>query len=872
MASASLPSGVVTFVFTDLEGSTRLYRTIGERYPPLLARHRDLLRSAWSAHDGHEVKTEGDSFLVAFTDPADAIRACAMAQRLVTREGWPADAVLRVRMGVHSGLASPADGDYIAYAVHQAARVVDAGHGGQIIVSAEVAAMVDTIAPLTLQSAGRYQVRDFDEPVELFEVRGAELPVVDRHLRVRPADGHNLTRPPGPFVGREEELETLRGIVGAGSVVTVTGPGGIGKTRLAVEFGLDVADAIPDGAWFVSLDTLDTVDLVPGVILDATGVRAPPDSDPWVAVGDFFADNHVLLILDNCEHLLPELAERLAAVTAGARTSSVLATSRTPLGLRGERSLGLGPLSSDGAGGAAAPAVSLFLDRSDLDADAAEIKSIGALCNELDGLPLAIELAAARATVQTPGEMLDAVRRGRPLPTGRDPTLPARHRTLDALLDWSVRLLDDTTQAVLRRLSVMPGDFDIDTATVAAGGDGVDPYDVPEAVWSLVDQSLVASAHNAGSTRYRLLRTIRRFAADTRDDDETVGVVERLSDRFLEMFGPERSLDRSHISGLGDEIDNVRALLDPGMPGPVEKKQRLAIAIGRHHDMAGTFAAGIDEVRRLVGLLPEPTVARVSLLTMLADVELRLDHSDEARRLLDEARALSADVGLPGWDDACVDRTAGGIALRAKDFDGARRIAEDAMERPLSARGRARLQNLLGIVLLGTGEFDGARAAFEAELQAWTELGNDFSRATSLGNLAEVLLQAGRPGAAAAYQLQCLEVAQQIGHRTLAAFSVVVAAQLAAEAGSHATAARLQIAADSMLEQSRYVLYDFEQQARRDLLEACAEALGTTAFEHAAEQASSLSPDAALSEASEVLRGRQRSEAPPPTVAPGGER
>lgn len=130
MASASLPSGVVTFVFTDLEGSTRLYRTIGERYPPLLARHRDLLRSAWSAHDGHEVKTEGDSFLVAFTDPADAIRACAMAQRLVTREGWPADAVLRVRMGVHSGLASPADGDYIAYAVHQAARVVDAGHGG----------------------------------------------------------------------------------------------------------------------------------------------------------------------------------------------------------------------------------------------------------------------------------------------------------------------------------------------------------------------------------------------------------------------------------------------------------------------------------------------------------------------------------------------------------------------------------------------------------------------------------------------------------------------------------------------------------------------------------------------------------------------
>ncbi len=850
-----LPSGLVTFVFTDIEGSTRLYRRIGDRYPPLLARHDELLRRAFADAGGHEVKSDGDSFLVAFANPDDAIRACAAAQQALTSEPWPVDAALAVRMGIHCGLASATDGDYVAYAVHQAARIVDAGHGGQIVVSADVARIASHIAPLTLVSRGRHQVRDFDQAIELFEVRSDAVPIVDRRLRVRPADGHNLVPPLGPMFDRAAELTSLRAAIREHRLVSLVGPGGMGKTRLALEAGLRSVDEFPDGVWFAALDAIDSVDLVPGAVLEAASAGTAVQTDPWSAVKDLVGEKSMLLVLDNCEHLLPDLADRLAKVLTASSPSVVLTTSRVELGLRGEHTIVVGPLPCESTDETTPPAIALFLDRapSGRDVERFDIDAVGELCDELDGLPLAIELAAARAGVLMPEEMLDAVRRGRPVLKGRDPTLPRRHRTLEALLDWSYRLLDETSAAVLRRLSVMPGDFDVETATTAAAGDEVDPYDVPEALWSLVDHSLVRTARSAGSTRYELLRTIRRFAGERRSAEETDRVVEQLSARYLERFGPAIELERSEISRLGAEVDNIRALIEADMPGSPETKQRLAITIGRHHDMAGTFGVGIEEVRRFATQLTEPTATRVSLLTLLADLELRLNATGAARRLLDEARHLSQSVGLPPWDDACVERTAGGIALRVDDPEEARRIAEKAMERPLSLRGVARINNLLGIAQLGSGELERARASFEVEAEAWTELGNDFLHATALGNVAEVSLRRGRASEAARYQQRCLRVARQIGHETLAAFSAVVAAQIALEVHDHAAAVRLQVVADQMLEKSHYVLYGFEEELRAALLEECERALGDQAFSEARTAASALSSSDALAEVARVL-------------------
>ncbi len=851
-----MPSGLVTFVLTDLQGSTRLWRSIGDRFPPLLQRHRELLRTAWGEHDGHEFRTEGDSALVAFGDPAQAVQSCVRAQQLMAAEPWPEDAVLRVRIGVHLGLASPSNGDYVAYAVHQTARVVDAGHGGQIIVTDDVARALPSLASIDLRSHGRFQVRDFDDPIELFEVRGAGMQVVDRQLRVLPADGHNLARPPGAFIGRERELALLDGIVSEGTIVVVLGPGGVGKTRLAIEFGLRATVRMPGGVWFVPLDAIDSIDLVPGAILDAVAVRTPARSEPWDAVAAAVGVEQMLLILDNCEHLLPELAARVVGVMSGNMCSAVLATSRTALGLRGERQLTLGPLTGDPNVDRVPPAVSLFVDRAptlaDVPADPAAFASILALCEELDSLPLAIELAAARAGVQTPDEILGTVLRGRPL-RGQDPTLPQRHRTLEATLEWSYRLLDGREQVVLRRLSALPGAFNLDTAVAAAGGDGLDADAVPEAIWSLVDQSLVVPSSSAGSTRYHLLRVIRRFAADRRSVEEWGGVVARLSDRYLSLFGPEIPLDRSRISRLDQELDNIRALVGTNVPGTQEIKQRLAVAIGRHHDMTGRFVVGVDEIRRLVSELPEPTPTRVALLTRLADLELRLGGADDATRVLDDARRLSDIVGRPEWDDAGIDRTAGEIALRAGDHDGAARIAESAMRWPLSPSGRARIDNLLGIIGLQRDDLVGARSGFEAELAAWTDLGYDVPRASTLGNLAETALRQGRIAEAAAYQRQCLEVAEQVGHATLAAFSIIVAARIAANDGDWRGAVRLQTAADAMLRRSHYVLYDFDEDARARLLDEAERHLGSRGVEQARADASRYSAGDAVTAASQVL-------------------
>ena len=269
--AGALPSGLVTFVFTDIEASTQLFRRIGDRYPPLLERHQEILRAAWTAWGGCEVKTEGDSFFVAFSDATAAIEACAQAQRDLTSEPWPADAVIRVRMGVHTGLASPHGDDYIALAVHQAARVVDAGHGGQIVVSAETAERAERCEPATLASLGRYRVRDFDDPVELFQVAAPDLPAEFPPLRVLPADRHNLVGAPTTIVGRDDDLRALADLVAASRLVSVVGPGGLGKTRLVTEYGIRCATDWDHGVWFVDLAPLSDPALVARTVADAVG-------------------------------------------------------------------------------------------------------------------------------------------------------------------------------------------------------------------------------------------------------------------------------------------------------------------------------------------------------------------------------------------------------------------------------------------------------------------------------------------------------------------------------------------------------------------------------------------------------------------------
>ena len=467
---SELPSGVVTFVFTDIEGSTRLFRRLGDAYPPLLERHNELLRAAWELHGGCEVKTEGDAFFVAFADAGAAVAACAEAQRCLQAEPWPPDGSVRVRMGVHAGLAYPRDGDYVAFAVHQAARVVSAANGGQIVVSEHAAALAGTVAGVTLLPVGRFRLRDFDEPVELFSRRGW------RHRQFQCRIARAASRRPQPGQAAHPP-DRARGRRHRNRRAVRIGPTGVDRRAgwrrqdpARHRAGTAVADDWPDGVWFVDLSVISDPSAIGVAVADAVGCPVAGEAALSTLL-EHLSSRVALLIFDNCEHLLDDVASIVDAILVRCPGVGVVTTSRTSLGRVDETGLAPGPAGDRRRRGPAGGRVVRGAGRRGpwAVAVAADDPAVASICRRLDGLPLAIELAAARVTVLTPAEINAGLEDRFRLLRGRDRTVPERQRTLEALLDWSYQLLSDAEQTALRRLGIFAASFDIGDGNGGAG-------------------------------------------------------------------------------------------------------------------------------------------------------------------------------------------------------------------------------------------------------------------------------------------------------------------------------------------------------------------------------------------------------------------
>jgi len=856
-----LPSGIVSFVFTDIEGSTRMLKRLGDGYAPVLERHQALLRDAWSATAGHEVHTEGDSFFVAFETASSAVAGCATAQRLLGAEPWPELGTVRVRMGIHLGLASPRNDDYVALAVHRAARVMGAAHGGQVLVTEDVATAAGDTSDVTLTSLGLYRLRDFDEPVRLHQVAGAGLADAFPAVRAVPAEGHNLVVPQTTFVGRTEDAARLAALLDAERLVTLTGPGGVGKTRLASEVGVRIADRWTDGLWFVDLADIDDGALVPRAIASAVGVPYGSGSDRWAEVLDHLRTRQLLIVLDNVEHLVDACGACVADLLTTCGGVDVLATGRAPLGIAGEVVVRVAPLPLPDGDPARSSAVELFVDRARAaraDAvadDASAVADAAAICRRLDGLPLALEIAAARVGVMSVNEIRRGLDSGFELLRSRERHRPERQRTMETLLSWSYETLSTDEQAALRRLGAFGGGFSIDAACVAVADRDVTADDVPELVWSLVDKSLVVADYTANDTRYRYLETVRHYArTHLAISGETESAVARLVTWFLDRVGPWRPPDGAWASEVGLELANLRSLVLLVAPVDPERAQQLACVVGRYDDVAQRFRAGIEDLARYVDELGAPTPSRVALLTALGDLYLRIGQVDPARRLAAEADALRKEVGPPPWDDAGVERTSGEVAIRTLDLARATAIAEEALARPLSPRGRARMWNLRGIASYRAGDLDGAADAFDAELAALLELGHEVFVASAHGNCAEIAMQRGRVAEAAAHQLACLEPALALGQPVQLAFSLIVAARLAATQARWPIATRLQAKADAILGEVGHVLYEDDRRLSDQLLADARAKLGPSTFDQERARGLALDPSAAGELAAEVLR------------------
>ena len=792
-----LPVGTVTFLFTDIEGSTRLLQQAGGAYAAMLDDHRRLLRAAFADHAGHEVDTQGDSFFVAFGTPRQAVTAAAEAQVTLARHAWPPPFAVRVRMGVHTGEVSLVDGSYVGVTVHRAARIAGAGHGGQTLLSDATAALVRDELPAgaALRDLGEHRLKDFPTPARLYQLDLPGLPTTFPPLRAAAPRRSDLPLLPGGTVGRDGEVAALVALLAdpATRLVTLTGPGGIGKTRLAVEGARAAARAAPGGVVFVPLAAVTDPSLVLGAIADAVGARREPGSDAVADVGTALAGERTLLVLDNLEQVVDAAAD-LAELVDRVPAAVVLVTSRVPLRLRAERQFPVGAL-------AEADAVRLFTERATsvrpaFSADGDDAGAVAELVRRLDGLPLAIELAAARVGVLPPRALLS--RLGRRLDVlGSGPVdLPRRQRTLKATVDWSHDLLRPHEQALFARLAVFSGGWDLEAAERIGGRTG-EP-DVLDTLSALVDASLVVR-DDAAEPWFSMLETVRVHAAErlsaSPDRQET---TRRHTDWVLSLAaelprarGAAYRLTRDRLDRALPELRAaVQRLLDDGDVASVGLLIRDAATYLRFRGLETEATTWVDAA--LARSDGAPPAVRGRLLVSRAVLASVLGDSASVPALLEEGEAL-----LPEDEDHELDRALAaipGIQVRTRlgIREGAR-SAEEGLARFAALGmevGQAIMHLVSGDLALVMGDVDDAVTHYRSVIALSETLGEGAMLGRALSMLGLSLLERGDVEAAGRSLIDGARANRRTGRPTSMAFSLEGLAALALARGRPALAAR----------------------------------------------------------------------------------
>jgi predicted ATPase/class 3 adenylate cyclase len=524
--AADLPAGTVTFLLTDIEGSTRLWETAPEAMEVALDQHNRLLAGVIEEHGGVVVtaRGEGDSFFAVFASAVAAVEAAGACQLALNREPWPEGAALRVRMGLHSGDAQIQEGDYVDHApINRCARVKSAGHGGQVLVTQ---ATRDLAAGrlgggFGLKRLGQFRLRDLAELELIYQLTHADLPADFPPIRTVAERPGNLPLPVSSFIGREGELEQAAAALGRGRVVTLTGPGGVGKTRLALQAAAGAAQRFEDGAWLAELAPVRDPARVDDAVAAVFSVTARAGQGVAEVLAELLRGKQLLLVLDNCEHLLDAAAALAGNLARWCPRLAILATSREGLGIEGEQLLPVPPLGVPGMDAdlvaiTGAAAVRLFAERAaavkpGFQVTAGNAAAVAAVVRRLDGIALAVELAAARVPAMTVAELARRLERSFAVLAGGRRGVAARHQTLRAAIDWSFQLLPAAEQALLARLAVFAGGATLEAAEMVCGGQGIDPDAVFGLLAALVARSLVVAEEKGPDTRYRLLETIRQY-------------------------------------------------------------------------------------------------------------------------------------------------------------------------------------------------------------------------------------------------------------------------------------------------------------------------------------------------------------------------
>ncbi len=802
----AIGGGTVTLLFTDIEGSTRLLRELGNRYERVLEDHRRLLRAAFAAQGGTEIDTAGDGFFYAFPRAGNALLAAVEGQRALAAHDWPQP--LRVRMGMHTGEPLGTDTGYVGLDVHRAARIMGAAHGGQILVSHTTRSLAggDLPSDVSLLDLGEHQLKDMPTPERLFQVVAPRLSEDFPPLRSIDSRPNNLPRQLTTFVGRQADIGEAKRVLSSTPLLTLTGPGGVGKTRLAIEIAGELIEEFEDGIWFVDLGPLTDPEFVVPAIAAAVGVTHAPGQPILDTVTEHLRGRRAMLVLDNCEHLLDVTARSVDALLRGCGLVRVVATSREGLAIPGEAVFPVPSLSLPDADAATSSdlgsyeAVQLFIERAIAAAPGFQITdrnapAIAQICRRLDGVPLALELAAARVRalpVEQIAERLDDRFR---LLTGSSRITVPRHQTLRQTIDWSHELLADDERAVFRRLAVFVGGCSLEAAEAVCSGGPVESDFVLDILSRLVDKSLLVAETEGIQARYRQLESIRQYARDRLlESGEARDALRRHRDWFLAMVArAEPEFFRGVESGewlqrLDTEHDNLRAALQWSLDEPGEQRDGLHLAAGlwRFWEIRGHLAEG----RFWLESFLEATAEEVSSLqadayTGAGILALMLGDHQAASALHERSLELHRQVGGPDGIAFAANNLANAAVLSG-DYAAARQLYETSLawarEQPDPRVLGFTIVNMAEAVALG-GEPEVAQAQYDEGIAVFRQAGDQWGEAFALDSLGVMLAREGRHDEATGLHDQALAISRSMGDQRGVARALAHLGDAAAKAG-----------------------------------------------------------------------------------------
>jgi predicted ATPase/class 3 adenylate cyclase len=898
LISYTLATETLTFLFTDIEGSTALLGRLGhDAYAEVLAQHHRIIRESLAAHGGREMDTQGDSFFAAFSSPSACVAAVIMIQRELGTHQWPAGEVVRVRMGVHSGEASTTGTGLVGLEVHRAARVGAVAHGGQIVLSAAAAALVRDSLPAaaSLRDLGLHRLKDLGTPEQIFQIRGEGLESDFPPLRSldNPALANNLPAQSAHFVGRTSEVVEVRELVESARLVTLTGAGGSGKTRLALQVAAELLDGSGDGVWLIELAPISDPDAVASTIITVLGITGQSSRPPLETLLDALTPQNILIVLDNCEHLIGDCAKVADAILRRCPQVFLLATSREPLGIGGETIYRVPSLSlpvadeSDTSAVVGSDAVALFLERAhaqgvEVTLDEETTPLVVSICRRLDGMPLAIELAAARLrslSLASLHQRLD--QRFRLLTGGSRSALP-RQQTLRATVEWSYSLLNGPEQSMLRRLSVFAEGFDLEAAEAVCGLGEIDVFDVTDLLGSLVDKSLVVAEPTGGGVRYRLLETIRQFGAEhlvELDVGETSEVRAAHCAHYLSvaeqaaphLTGPDQG---KWLARLDADRSNLRRAIEHAADDPegTPLVLRFGVALRRYW----WVRSRLEGAELLIPVLGRPgaqadtaiyvgsliTVAFGARFVDIVTARRYAEQAVEVARRLGEDRSLAealailcavcyfagdSEAGFPLGeegvalgrslhDDVILGQSLAMFLLASKVVDPAR--SGELFSEAIACTRRSGdhfltlvLENNAGVHSLDEGDIPAARAHLERAEVARSGIASHFHNIAV--NMGWVLREEGDADSAGSLFEQAVRTSRRNGDRSGLGYANLGLACLAADQGDWPRAALLHGTAQAFMDQTGEPFVQPEERYRLASLDLVRDRLGPDDFQRA---------------------------------------